>query len=228
MCFVDINQELEKYSEKLETLNELADSIDDLSSKKDYEFAESLLNQFKVREGLSDNQWYWVGVLLGRACPEAISEDLGDMNPVWVMFRLAQANGGLKNPKIRLATESGLYIRLSFKTEKDNKRVIEVHQGGFSHHGRRLFIGWIRENKLTPYKPERVTDEMLELLKAFAKDPQKVAKASANIIGACGFCGHQLTDDASKHYGYGETCAHNYGLEYDKKNPKIKRSVHRV
>ena len=228
MCFVDINAELEKYSEKLEMLNELADSIDELNSQRDYQFADSLLTQFKVREGLSDNQWHWVGVLLSRANPETISEDIGDMNPVWVMFKLAQANGGLKFPKIRLATESGLYMRLSFKTDDKGKRMIELHQGGFTNHGRRLFIGWIKENKLIPYKPERVTDEMRNLLREFAKDPQKVAKASANIINQCSFCGHQLTDEVSKHYGYGKTCASNWGLEYDKDNPKIKRSSLKV
>ena len=48
----------------------------------------------------------------------------------------------------------------------------------------------------------------------FAIDPAGVAAAYGHRTGRCCFCRRPLKTERATHVGYGETCAHNYGLPF--------------
>lgn len=82
--------------------------------------------------------------------------------------------------------------------------------GGGFHTG--SFFGRIRQDGC--FEPSgRCTDEILETLREFSRDPADYAAAYGRRSGNCCFCYRPLTDERSLAAGYGPVCAENYGLK---------------
>lgn len=210
---LDIEAEMDAYQEKLETLAALHSSREELTAK-DREFADSLYTQFVNTKGLSPNQWTWVGRLLERIKKsEPVS---GNFNPVQVMFRMVSAAEGgaaLKKPKIRLLSKNERYVQLNFDITKPEAG-INVYVDGWAGHGYRKFAGWIKDGKLVPYRTDRMTPDVIEVIQQFSDDPIQTAKAMAGLLGVCMYCGQRLSDDRSKQAGYGPVCAKTWHLPW--------------
>lgn len=206
---------MDAYEAKIDEVEQLADCMDKLPARNQ-DFASDLVSTFTNTGFLSVKQAEWVTKLLARV--KGIEPIYGDFKAIFVMFRMAAANGGLKFPKIRLITKAGRFVQLNFKSE-DNTEV-KVYVDGWQGHGYRKFAGQIEDNLMKPWIG-RHGDLMSEndedvkmLLQEFALDPAKVAKASASKLGCCSFCGKRLSDERSKEVGYGKTCASHYGLPW--------------
>lgn len=208
MTLINIESELEAYRSKLKKLNTLNEKINELT-KRDQSFALSLIGDFLGTRGLSPKQWEWVSNLHARL--EEAEPLYGDFDAILVMFRLAGEH--LKRPKIRLITEENEYVMLSFNVEKQE---VDIYTGGWAHHGRRRFVGWVKEDKLVPYTIDRLTPSIKLTLQEFSLNPQQVAQTMAQRIGGCMYCGQALTDPESKTRGYGPVCAEHFHLPWGK------------
>lgn len=207
-----IDQLMEEYQDNLEALADMVELIPQMVPR-DQSFANSLSQNFYQNRSLSPKQWSWVHTLRGRVVE---AEPIyGSFDPIRVMFRLA--SNGLKKPRIRLITGADEYLTLTFRVnEKEEQKKIEIHSGGWAHHGHRRFVGWIRDDAIVPYRQDRLTETMKTTLQDLALDPMGTMKAMAAKIGACGFCFKPLVREESKRRGYGKTCAKHYGLPWGK------------
>jgi len=213
---LDIEALLEDYEARLAGLQDLIDVKDKLTTR-DQTFASSLIDQFLATKALSARQWEWVGILGDRV--KGAEPIYGDFKAIEVMLMLAADN--IQTPKIRLMTNwrdpdaDHRFVQLTFsKNRETGKREILVHIDGWAGHGYRKFAGWINENHLMPWRADRMTDDVKNLIQDFSMDPARVARACAGLLGACSYCGQRLTDDTSKAMGYGPVCAKHYGLPW--------------
>lgn len=209
---IDTEAELDKLSAHLDDLRTLRESQPSMT-KRDQDFAESLYSSYRERGGLSDKQWYWVDQLVKRV--KGLEPIYGSFNAILVMFRLASSNDqgrGLKNPKIRLMTKEGRFVQLNFKPEENSK--VDIYVDGWAGHGYRKFAGKLEDEKIIPYRDDRMTEDVKLTIQEFSLDPLRTAKAMSKRLGACMYCGSRLTDPRSKDVGYGPTCATNYGLPW--------------
>lgn len=202
---VDVKKELERFEVKLHNLNELDAMIGDFTAK-DRSFASSLAEQFVTNGTLSKSQWDWVEKLVDRV--RKAEPIYGDFKAIHVMFRLAGEH--LKFPKIRLLSEQGTYVQLNFKPDTQE---IDVYRDGWQGHGKRKFIGWLKEDTIVPHN-DGMDEDVRLTIQSLSLDPAAVAKAMANKLGVCMYCGKRLSDAHSKEMGYGKICAAHYGLEY--------------
>lgn len=183
----------------------------------DQRFATDLIHQFTRDLNLSPKQWYWVNTILGRyTTAEPI---YGSFNAILVMFRFAQAKG-LKRPRIRLLSSDPepVYFELWFRPGEESERTIEIMRGGWQGHGRRQFSGWVKDDRILPWRPERLSPGMRSTIQDLSLDPAGVALAMAKRLSACMYCGQRLSDDESKAKGYGPVCADTYGLPWGKRD----------
>lgn len=216
---IDIEAEVQAYADNLAALHDLFHSLESLT-QKDQRFADDLLNGqygFRARGALTAKQWGWVHTLLGRAQSAAAPVEIeGDFSAIQVMFRLASSNDkglALKNPKIRLLSDEGRFVQLNLKPGTSK---IDVYVDGWAGHGYRKYAGSIVDDKLRPYGKDRMSDDVVDVIRRLAKDPYRTAKAMAKLLGVCMYCGQRLSDDRSKSAGYGPVCADNWGLPWGK------------
>jgi hypothetical protein len=196
------------FEDNLDSLGKMQRLIPEMMPR-DKQFSEDLLHQFVRDNSLSPRQWQWVGTLMLRyANAEPI---YGTFNPILVMFRLAQSKG-LKRPRVRLLSSDPepVYFELWFRPGEKDERTVEIMRGGWQGSGRRQFAGWIRDDRILPWKADRVTTGMRNTIQDLALDPAGVAQAMAKRLSACLYCGQRLADPESKARGYGETCANNW------------------
>ena len=180
---------------------------------RDEEFVSSLCNTFIQYFNLTSNQWYWVDQLASRYTE--IEPIYGSFNAILVMFRLAQSHG-LKRPKVRLlsADPEPVYFELWFRPGEKDERVVEIMKGGWQGSGRRHFAGWIHHDSIVPFRSDRITVGMKNTLQDLALDPLGVAKAMAQKLSQCMYCGQRLSDEESKSKGYGPICARHWELPW--------------
>jgi hypothetical protein len=217
MTGIELNREdlmarSESNVDNIITLNEVMDKLDSWGQ----DFASDLVTQFKNRGYLSEKQASWVLKLIDRV--EGAEPIYGDFKAVLVMLQIAGANdkgNALKAPKIRLMTKGGRFVQLNFNPEESSKAKVFVD--GWQGHGYRKYAGAIEDNVMKPYSSDRMDDDVKLTLQEFSLNPVKAAKAASNLLGCCPFCGGRLTDPRSKHAGYGQTCAKNYGLPWGAK-----------
>jgi len=195
----------------LQSLHNLWESLK--LTPRDEEFASSLIRSFTENLSLSPNQWYWVEQLSQRYAQ--IEPIYGSFNPILVMFRLAQSHG-LKRPKVRLlsADAEPVYFELWFRPGEKDEKVVEIMRGGWQGHGRRQFAGWIHHDSIVPFRTDRITVGMKNTLQDLALDPLGVAKAMAQKLSQCMYCGQRLSDTESKERGYGPVCARHWELPW--------------
>jgi len=208
---IDIETVVADFRNNIETLINLHAAEDKLN-ERDRSFAADLYRQFVNSHALSGRQWEWVGKLYDRVAGQRTID--GSFKAIMVMFMMAQSQGGLKRPKVRLMSKGKRFVQLTFNVEKPKEVVI--HVDGWAGHGYRKFAGTMTENHIYPYASDRVTPDVVEVIELLATDPMGVAKAMANELGACMYCGIRLSDDESKRRGYGPVCAKSWSLPWGK------------
>ncbi len=214
---IDIQAEMEKLETRLGQLTDLYEVKNKLTAK-DQRFADDLINGqygYMQRGSLSDKQWGWVETLLSRV--KGLEPVYGNFKSAMVMFRIVAAgndkDAGLKKPRVRLMSDGGTFVQLTFNPERADD-AIEVHIDGWQGHGYRKFAGWIKEDAIIPYRLDRMTEDVRNCIQDFALNPAQAAKAASLRLGVCTFCGSRLTTTESKAVGYGPTCATRYGLPW--------------
>lgn len=220
---IDIPAELELLEERLESLKDLQKVYPELP-KRQQSFAASLLSQYYEKGSLSNKQWHHVPSLVGIV--QNREPIYGSFKAILVMFRIAASNDNgkaLKRPKVRLITSEDTYVTLVFNPEETSE--VLVYTGGYSSHGKRLFAGWIHEDNIVPYAPDRMTEDVKLLLQEFSLDPQRTALAMAKKLGVCMYCNSTLTDEVSKEHGYGPVCAANWGLPHGNKSNRPPQDI---
>jgi hypothetical protein len=139
---------------------------------------------------------------------ERITEDFAGLTVILTKAR----ESGKKFPKIALRTAAGTPVVLSLAGERSKSPgSVQVTDGG--KFGDNVWYGrvepsgaWIGGRDASP--------DVLELLRAFAADPQGVATAYGRETGECCFCQAELTDERSVLQGYGPICAQRYSLPW--------------
>ena len=188
---------------------------------KNNTFAQSLCAHFHQRHGqLSDKQWYWVIKLAGEAetrqatvaTVTATAEQLGDFNDMVALFKVAKESG-LKFPKIRLDAGEQRIVLAVCGARSKSPGAIRVTNGMGFHDPGNLYFGQIdTDGRWLPGRD--ATDEVVDMLRDFATNPEGVAAAYGQRTGSCCFCGRELTDARSTDVGYGPVCADKYGLAW--------------
>lgn len=154
-----------------------------------------------------------VGVYASRVMerPRAAAVKLDNMEALIALFDTAGSR--LKNPKIivYLPNVGEIELNVAKATHKVPGSInVKRHGWGAPWYGRIL-----RDGSFHPVSnaPAGLSDDLLTL----SADPAGVIGKSGHHTGRCCMCNLPLTDAVSRHYGYGATCAKNYGLEYNKK-----------
>lgn len=182
------------------------------SNKSD--FVQSLCNQFFNSGKLSEKQWYWVEKIATEILEEQESEKPEPVVVADIQGVLLTASHYLKYPKVWLGTKSGKSFRLSLASgqSKYSSQVMIKESGDYesTYYGRIDLDG-----NLVPSR--YMTEEMIEALVSFNKNPVETATEFGKKTGNCCFCHKPLTDEKSTTVGYGATCAKHYGLPWGKK-----------
>lgn len=195
---------------QLETLRAALPAL----SGGDRGFAESLLAG--AARGLSQKQLYWVGRLIERASQPApaASVAVGNFAAMIALFDRARAH--LKHPHIVLLLQGpDEDIEISLGVAGPNARqpgTINVAERG--PYGEARFFGRVLRDGAFQASRGPTPAGLVELLRAFAADPARVAAAHGLLTGRCCFCNRALSDERSTAVGYGETCAGHYELPY--------------
>lgn len=195
-------------------------SLLDKLSDRDYEFALSLVSQWQLTGRLSDKQWPWVGKLADKAegkTPAAPArQTVGDLAAVIAMFDRAAAGRG-RSPAVVLAMPGGgstMQIRINVAGEgarvPGSLNVCEdVNTWGMDM--RRPWFGRIhRDGTFEASTRTPGPAGLVDLLKAFASDPLKVAAESGYMTKRCCFCNLKLKEPKSVERGYGPVCARKF------------------
>lgn len=174
---------------------------------KDMSFAGSLLEQAVSPRGLSPKQWYWVGVLAGRATgPKETTLD--SFAGVYALFQRAMQH--LSFPKIWLTLPSGISIKLYVSGKRSRvPGVVNIVGGG-------IWLGRIYEDGRWEYghgTPDH-NAELRALLSRLASEPEVVAAEYGKLTGNCCFCSRKLSDERSTEVGYGPVCASRFQLPW--------------
>ena len=206
-----IEDMLAEHRVRLQLAQELLHNIEKLTVK-DQEFATNLLEALLNTRHLSPKQWYWIGTLAARI--REAKPLYGDFKAIQVMFQIAGEH--LKYPKIRLLSNDNVFVQLNFFPKTSE---IKIFRGGWAGHGRRRFIGWVREDRIVPYTEGCITEDINAIIQELALDPQRCAAAMAKKLSACMYCGQRLSDEESKSKGYGPICAEHYQQPWGSYDP---------
>lgn len=206
-----------------ENVSECLDELETLKSElpeKDQAFADSLIKQGHKR-GLSSKQMYWVGKLMEIAITGDIQQakktivNVGSLAGLVDFF--VKAKQHIKYPKIVMSFENG-DLRLSMAGPTAKKPgTINITDG--KPYGQNKWYGRISQEGKWEVNDKVVKDDaelnwLKSILRNFSKDPETAAKLYGHMSGNCCFCSKELTDEKSVHWGYGATCAKNYGLPH--------------
>jgi hypothetical protein len=178
-------------------------------SRKDREFADSLIGNYQKRGKLSEKQWYWVTKLSTPKCQHMAG-------PGTKLARIrgmidAAFEAGKKYPKIKL--RSGETVVQMYRAGERSKRPGSIQVTDGDRYPDNVYFGYIGTDGEF-HESVKCTREVSTLLSNFDHDPAGVAKAHADLVGSCCFCGLTLTDQRSISVGYGPICAGNHGLPW--------------
>lgn len=162
----------------------------------------------RAHRGLSDGQVKGVlNCLLadGRREAEAARPvEVLEFQPIADLLNRAKQH--LKYPKVRL---DGFVIQLAGDRSKAPGSV--TVSTGLPYGESQWFARILQDGTLQAGRtPERV----LEVLRAFAANPAKVAGEHGRLHGRCCFCNLPLSDERSTIVGYGSTCAAHFELPW--------------
>ena len=177
---------------------------------KDLDFVSSLVAA-SIR-GLSEKQWYWVGVLARRlSTPAPVPHSVGSFAKVYTFVKAAKAH--LMYPKVRLRTQGGrdIVVYMSGSRSRVPDTLNVVSEAGDMWFGRVRESGeWEVGNTATP----SAVEDIQQVLHSLANDPEGTAAAYGKLTGSCCFCGRKLTDERSTAVGYGPVCADHFSLSW--------------
>ncbi len=173
-------------------------------------FAQKLAGQMG-RTPLSPKQWFWAIKIAGNSLKTPATSG-PKLEIAGILALLAGAADHLRFPKVLLATESGQAVQINRAGNRAKQPgTINVTDG--EKFGSNKWFG--RVGLDGGFQRARAcTDEVANLLVAFAANPAKVAADHGKLTGACCFCRKALSDARSTDVGYGKTCAENYGLPW--------------
>ena len=183
-----------------------------------YDFATSVVSQYKSKGDLSQKQWACVDKIIARQeNPEANKPDfLKNSKQVGTMGRVVSFLNRKKGfPKLwfKLPNNSDICI---YKATERSKYAgqFQLTGGGYGS----PYYGRITEKGELFVYPDgkKVEDHLTNLLTKLGQDPSGVASEYGKLTGRCSFCARRLTDARSISVGYGSTCAKNYDLEWGK------------
>ncbi len=204
---------------------ELQKHLDDRTlPERDRRFAEDLLRAYR-NGGCTGPQWDWIGKLCARA-QAAIQAKAGPApqatldNVSGIIDLVERARDKLNFPKLRFDVAfEGRYTTIKLNVAGAKARVpgsltvVAEPEGQESHWiGRILRDGRIQVSK--PYHSPAWMQAFTATLHALSADPIKFATAYGRRTGNCIFCDIELSDERSKHVGYGRKCAKNYNLPW--------------
>jgi hypothetical protein len=182
-----------------------------LIKPQDVDFAKSIAH----KPNPSIKQVYWIDRMVkeamgeGQASPQKVKADL---SRIFVLFDNAMASK-LKYPKITLQFKDGTPIRMS--TSRNYRDSVFVSRGGY---GSEQFAKLFRNGEIRLFtKTQERETELMQILTAFAADPEKVAQEYGKLTHNCCYCAKQLDTAESLAVGYGPVCAKHYGLAWGKK-----------
>lgn len=175
------------------------------------DFAQSLIKQFEDRGMLSDKQMYWVGELIKQANQPKQAKQVEDLDGSRIVNMFVQASAKLKRMKIELkAGDQRVVFKRAGEHSKYNGSIMVTDGKQF---GEAKFFGVIDlEGKFN--RGRDCTQEVIELIKNFAQEPEQVAQQFGRENHVCCFCMRALKDKRSTDMGYGPICAENYGLQW--------------
>ncbi len=196
--------------ELAKVVNDLEKNIDKLPAYSQ-KFAMDLVRK-AYKWDPSEKQEFYIRKLAKTALTpkEApVYEDV-DFGNIIALFNKAKSK--LRAPKVRLMTHDGDPVQLKVATNRSKYAgQIVVSDGG--PFGQNIWYGNIDTNGKWR-KTAKTTEEVTKLVKAFAKNPAKIASKYGKTYGGCSFCSRPLTDDRSLEVGYGPVCAENYELPW--------------
>jgi hypothetical protein len=192
------------------TLNDLEAVLDRLPDK-DRSFAADLVAKGR-KYRLSEKQAYWVNKLAQRGRGEdalPATANIGDLLKVIALFDRAAQH--LKYPKVILACGDKA-VKLSIAGERA-KVPGSVTVAGASPD--KPWFGRItRDGVFHASRTAETVPNLVEHLRAFAREPAAVAAAYGHLTGHCCFCARRLDDERSTKVGYGPICATHFGLPW--------------
>ncbi len=179
-------------------------------------FATSIANA----NNASSKQLFWVDKMVkDLLTPKEKEKPPFDVGNIFKLFDSAK-NHKLKYPKISLRFANGNPIRLAFSQKRN---AVFVSSNGFNS------LSYARINRTGEtafYRDSNsVKTELVEILKNFSENPEKVAAEYGKLTHNCCFCNKKLDTEESLAVGYGPVCASGYGLMWGKKAPKVKPNL---
>jgi Family of unknown function (DUF6011) len=178
-------------------------------SMNDQSFAKSLLKS----KSPSAKQADWIVKLATKATTTTADAPAALLVPgVFEAFSTASAN--LKKPKVLIAGEPALRVTVLGSGSK-NPGDLAVTDTSKDFEARRYF-GRVTKTGQFVASPKEADARIAVWgsLMAFGADPAGTAAAYGKATGACCFCAKELTDPVSIGWGYGPTCAANWGLPH--------------
>jgi hypothetical protein len=180
---------------------------------RDVAFAQSLLKSATGKRGASDKQAHWMQALVDRVHnPQPEAAPAATVSVSGIITLLQGATAHLKYPKVRLMTESGQKVVLGIAGEKSRYAgdVMVTDGGPF---GQNVYFGRITQAG-DVLASKAFTDEVRDLLVAFAADPAGVSAVIGKRYGHCCFCARELETRESLAVGYGPICAEKFALPW--------------
>jgi len=202
--------ELGNYDVECQQVDSLKAVVSKLSGRG-RDFAESLLKQFETRGMLSDKQMYWVGELIKQANQPKQAKVADGVDGTRIVDMFVQASARLKRMKIELkANDQRVVFKRAGEHSKYSGQIMVTDGKQF---GEAKFFGVINLEGVFNLGRD-CTEEVVELVKNFAKAPEEVAQQFGRENHVCCFCMRALKDKRSTDVGYGPICAETYGLQW--------------
>ena len=202
----------------------IADDVSKLNERiidlppKDRTFAVSLVNQWKTKHRLSQEQQLWVDRLTQRAIDAkaaaaqpktpVVPDATIQLSALQDLFNRAKANG-IVTPRVRVQMKDGQRMRVAAAPATGkNPGSLYINIG-------ETYYGLVtREGYLMRPSYVRRCEEVEELLTELAANPSAFGKVHGQRTKWCCFCGLELTQQDSLFYGYGPICAEKWNLEW--------------
>jgi hypothetical protein len=193
-------------------IEKLRQVLEHIPEGRDRTLALSIIACWEASQFLTADQAYWTNKLVEEYKPPEVVDLGGSLAPIVALMRLG-LQSKLEAPSILLRSKNGQPARLYF--DKDTG-VVRVYSNGYR--------GSISPEGLLT-SPQPLSQDIVDTLREFARDPQQAITAYGKLTGRCCFCGRRLNDPPSIHAGYGPTCAERYKLPWGEISPLQQEAI---
>lgn len=134
-------------------------------------------------------------------------------HPLITLLATAHIVGKLSKPVVKLAKDHHVW-RFAYVT----KATRSENNGGCYISMDGLYLGWLGKTGTTRWswdvanQTKTAAETMIQMLNR--PDLKEHLAAVGRECGCCCFCGLELTNEGSLHYGYGPICADRWGLPW--------------